>query len=67
MFPEDSADHISLQALWKYRADKNLLNFDQMHHLYRCDECLSLLGICQTCERIEEAERVRAGRPKRPG
>ena len=65
MASSDTA-HISLDALWKYRAEKMRLTPDEMTHLYHCDECLSTLRICQSCNSIDEAQTAKLGRPKRP-
>ena len=63
--PSEKDDgHIGIEALWKYRAEKIALSPEQLHHLYVCDDCLALLGICQISTNIDEAERLRVGQPR---
>jgi len=57
--------HVSLSALWEYRSEKKPLTPEQFTHLYVCEDCLTLLGICQACEDLEQVKRVMAGRLKR--
>jgi hypothetical protein len=51
------ANHISLVAMWGYRAGKVQFSNDDLQHLCLCNECLSLLGICQLSKSVEEVER----------
>jgi hypothetical protein len=61
--PEAEA-HISLEDLWKYRSEMVLLSPDQLHHLYICNDCLALLGVCQISKTLDEAERLQHGKPR---
>jgi hypothetical protein len=56
--------HISIEALWKYRGEMVPLSPDQLQHLYYCDGCLTLLGICQCSNSLAEANRLREGKPR---
>jgi hypothetical protein len=62
--PVDPNAHIALEALWKYRADSTPLDPDQLSHLYACNDCLSVLGICQISKSVEEVEKLRRGKPR---
>jgi len=60
----DPKAHIPLDTLWRYRTDSTPLLPDQLSHLYACNDCLSLLGVCQISNSIEEVERLRQGKPR---
>lgn len=62
--PADPNAHITLDTLWKYRADSRPLGADQFSHLYGCNDCLALLSVCQMSNTIAEAEKLRSGKPR---
>jgi hypothetical protein len=62
-----SEAHVSIEALWKYRADNIPSSRDEDNHLYVCNECLAILGMCQLSQTIEEVERLKQGKPRRSG
>jgi hypothetical protein len=47
-------DHVTLTAIWAYHADKIALTAEKKNHLYQCNECLALLGLCQVSDTIQE-------------
>jgi hypothetical protein len=49
--------HISIDAMWAYRSTKTQFSQDAIAHISQCDDCLSLLGVCQISESLKEAER----------
>ena len=58
-----SHSHISSEVLWTYRSTNINLSHDDLQHLYGCEECLILLGLCQTFQSIEEVKnRQKEGR-----
>ena len=50
-------DHVSLEVLWAYRAEGIDLPLQQLAHIYRCDECVAMLGLCQIAKTIKQARR----------
>jgi hypothetical protein len=56
--------HVSLKALWEYRSNSAPLSSDELQHLYACNDCLALLGVCQLSNSIDEVERLRYGKPR---
>ena len=56
--------HIALDAMWNYRAKHAPLDADQLSHLYGCDDCLALLGVCQISNSMAEAHTLRDGKPR---
>ena len=50
-------DHVSLDALWAYRFIKTPLAIDDLEHIYKCQDCLNLLGVCQISKSLQEVER----------
>jgi hypothetical protein len=50
--------HFTLATLWEFRMNRKALLMDEIGHLAECDECLLLLGLCQTSESLSEAERT---------
>ena len=55
---QQASDHVSLQLLWTYRTTKTPLSPVQLQHLYHCNDCLSLLGLCQIYHTWEDVERA---------
>jgi hypothetical protein len=49
--------HFTLALLWQFRVNRKALLFDEVRHLSECDECLLLLGLCQSSQSLSEAER----------
>jgi hypothetical protein len=52
-------DHVPLAALWNYRSEQGQLSAEEMSHLCTCDQCMSLLGLCQisaTMKQVEERQ-----------
>jgi hypothetical protein len=58
MAEQQANDHVPLQSLWAYRSAKTPLSNVQFQHLYHCNECLCLLGLCQVSQTWEEVERA---------
>jgi hypothetical protein len=54
MSPEYAGEHLSLQILWACRQESTPLTEAALQHLYQCDECLRLLGLCQMAKTFEE-------------
>jgi hypothetical protein len=57
--------HISLETLWKYRADKIALSQDELDHIYVCPQCVNCLGSCVLCKTLEETRRLQQGELRR--
>jgi hypothetical protein len=57
--------HLALSVLWAFRSRKGPLSTDAYTHLAACDDCMALLGICQSSKSLEEAQRraKEGGRP----
>jgi hypothetical protein len=49
--------HLTLITLWDYRMNHHMLSTEQYLHIARCEDCLSLLGLCQISESLAEVER----------
>jgi hypothetical protein len=49
--------HFTLAMLWDFRVNRKALLFEEVRHLSECDECLLLLGLCQSSQSLSEAER----------
>jgi hypothetical protein len=52
-------EHVLLATLWKFRTQQRLLSTDEILHIVKCDQCLSLLGLCSIGKSIEHVERLR--------
>ena len=55
MLPSHS-NHVDVGVLWKYRVDKTPMKVEELSHLAECDECLSVLALCQCCKTVGEVE-----------
>src|SRR5262249_55879246 len=40
--------HVTLGTLWEYQMNRCPLFLDEIRHIAQCEECLFLLGLCQT-------------------
>ena len=58
--------HITLQTLWEFRKHLGSLSHEDFEHLYRCDDCLTLLGLCHKCKTIDEVQDRKTGREAKP-
>ena len=54
--PKPKPDHVPLAYLWAYHSDKSPLSHDDLQHLYLCDDCLSVLGLCHVSTTIQQVE-----------
>jgi hypothetical protein len=52
---------VSLEDLWDDHSKKAKLSDVDLRHVWKCNECLSRLGLYQLCYSLEEVER-RKGR-----
>jgi hypothetical protein len=53
---QNNNEHLSLKELWAYRNGRQQLSAEEIDHLVHCDDCLSLLGLCQISDSIGEVE-----------
>jgi hypothetical protein len=49
--------HFTLAMLWEFRMNRHALFLDEVRHVSECDQCLFLLGLCQSSQSLSEAER----------
>ena len=52
-----SDNHVSLGAMWAYLFTGTPISTDDLEHMYKCADCLNLLGICQISKSVPEVER----------
>ena len=57
----DEIEHLPLVSLWSYRAEQKPFSPEELDHLINCEECTALLGLCQTCTKLEQVERKLKG------
>jgi hypothetical protein len=50
---------VPVAVLWAYRSEKTPLSNDELQHLYKCNNCLCMLGLCHLSESLKEVERRR--------
>ena len=50
--------HLSLAKLWEYRNKRLVLTFEELFHLVNCNDCVSVLGLCQISKSISQLERL---------
>jgi len=49
--------HFELAELWEYRSEQRPLSDAVLKHLFECNDCLALLGMCQCSKSIKEVEK----------
>ena len=49
-------DHLAFDSIWKYRANLGSLSHDQFEHLYQCNDCLTLFGLCSVSKTLDEVK-----------
>jgi hypothetical protein len=47
--------HLALSVLWAFRSRKEILSSEAVKHLADCEDCMIVLGICQTSQSLEQA------------
>jgi len=58
-------NHIPLEILWEYRVQNVPKPSDEVQHLLVCDDCLAMLGLCDTARTLKHAERLNCERSGR--
>jgi hypothetical protein len=48
--------HLGLAVLWEFRSGRETLSSEALKHLADCKDCMTLLGICQRSESLQQAE-----------
>ena len=49
----EERDHLPLVALWNYSSRLCMLSTTELVHIWRCDDCLSLLAVCHSSESLK--------------
>jgi len=58
-------DHIPLEILWEYRIQNVALPSDEIKHMFRCENCVATLGVCEMARTLKQAERLNRQRLER--
>jgi len=53
----EGEEHIPLSLLWEYGKELRSLSSEQILHICRCDNCLSVLGLCCYLKTLPQVER----------
>ena len=53
----EAEGHIPLSLLWEYGKELRSLSREQILHIWLCNECLSVLGLCRYLKTITQVER----------
>jgi len=57
--PQPQEEHIPLALLWESRMQQRSMTPPEILHILKCDECLSLLGLCQIAKSVQQVEQLR--------
>jgi hypothetical protein len=57
MNQHDSEAHLSVNTLWMFSRRRLKLHDGDFQHIVRCDHCISILGLCETCDSLSKVMR----------
>ena len=53
---KNDENHLTVVTLWNYRNNVGQLSKEEVLHITDCEDCLVLLGVCQSSKSLEEAK-----------
>ena len=57
MSSQSDSLHIQLPVLWEFSKNFRMLASFEEQHLFVCEHCIGVLGICRTAKTIEHAKK----------
>jgi hypothetical protein len=56
MNPHGRNPHLSLETIWKFAKFQTKPAAPEFNHMINCDECVSVLGLCQMYDSISKVQ-----------